>query len=150
MTNTHHNFGRVVILAAVFLAVLACTVVVPTVAQTPPSVSTKELKTLSISKKELKTLLATAKTPADQERLAAYYRDKAQYLRAKAQEFSDQADSMAGLPLGLESKRGIGCQCAFHYRYFSRLYAQEARDTEALAAQHNQLPQDYQSKAAQQ
>jgi hypothetical protein len=138
MTNTHHNFGRVVILAAVFLAVLACTVVVPAVAQTPPS----------ISKKELKTLLATAKTPADQERLAAYYRDKAQYLRAKAQEFSDQADSMAGLPLVLESKRGIGCQCAFHYRYFSKLYAQEAKDAEALAAQHNQLAQDYQSKAA--
>jgi hypothetical protein len=138
MTNTHHNFGRVVILAAVFLAVLACTVVVPAVAQTPPS----------ISKKELKTLLATAKTPADQERLAAYYRDKAQQLRAKAQEFSDQADSMAGLPLVLESKRGIGCQCAFHYRYFSKLYAQEAKDAEALAAQHNQLAQDYQSKAA--
>jgi hypothetical protein len=150
MTNTHHNFGRVVTLAAVFLAVLACTVVVRAVAQTPPSISTKELRTLSISKKELKTLLATAKTPADQERLAAYYRDKAQHLRAKAQEFSDQADSMAGLPLVLESKRGIGCQCAFHYRYFSKLYAQEAKDAEALAAQHHQLAQDYQSKAAQQ
>src|ERR1700730_13870233 len=147
MTNTHHNFGRVVIVAAVFLAVLACTVVV---AQTPPSISTKELKTVSISKKELKTLLATAKTPADQERLATYYRDRAQHLRAKAREFSDQADSMASLPAVLESKKGIGCQCAFHYRYFSKLYAQEAEDAEALAAQHNQLAQDYQSKAAQQ
>jgi hypothetical protein len=160
MTNAHHNFRRVVTLAAVFLAVLACTVVVRAVAQTSPSISTKELKTLSISKKELKTLsiskkelktlLATAKTPADQERLAAYYRDKAQQLRAKAQEFSAQADSMAGLPLVLESKRGIGCQCAFHYRYFSKLYAQQAKDAEVLAAQHNQLAQDYQSKAAQQ
>jgi hypothetical protein len=140
MTNAHHNFRRVVTLAAVFLAVLACTVVIRAVAQTPPS----------ISKKELKTLSATAKTPADQERLAAYYRDKAQHLRAKAQEFSAQADSMAGLPLVLESKRGIGCQCAFHYRYFSKLYAQQAKDAEALAAQHNQLAQDYQSKAAQQ
>jgi hypothetical protein len=149
MTNTHHNFGRVVTVAAV-LAVLACTVVVQAVAQTAPSISTQELKILSISKKELKTLLATAKTPADQERLAAYYRDKAQHLRAKAQEFSDHADSMAGLPLVLESKRGIGCQCAFHYRYFSKLYAQEAKDAEALAAQHHQLAQDYLSKAAQQ
>lgn len=61
MTNTHHNFGRVVTLAAVLLAVLACTVVVRAAAQTPAS----------ISKKELKTLLATATTPADQERLAA-------------------------------------------------------------------------------
>ena len=140
MTNTNHNFGRIVTLATVFLAVLACTVGVRVDAQTPPS----------MSKKELKTLLATAKTPADQERLAAYYRDKAQLLRAKAQEFSAHADSMAGLPAVLESKQGIGCQCAFHYRYFSKLYAQEAKDAEALAAQHNQLAQDYQSKAAQQ
>jgi hypothetical protein len=121
------------------VAVLACAVVVRAVAQTPPSTS----------KKELKTLLAAAKTPADQERLAAYYRDKAQHLRAKAQEFSAQADSMAGLPAVLESKQGIGCQCAFHYRYFSKLYTQEAKDAEALAAQHHQLAEDYQSKAAQ-
>jgi hypothetical protein len=131
MTNIHYNFGRVVNLMVVFLALLACTVVVRAVAQTPPS----------ISKKELKTLLATAKTPTDQERLAAYYRDKAQHLRAKAQEFSAQADSMAGLPAVFESKQGIGCQCAFHYRYFSKLYAQEAKDAEALAAQHHQLAQ---------
>jgi hypothetical protein len=103
-----------------------------------------------MSKKELKTLLATAKTPSDQQRLAAYYRDKAQHLRARAQEFSAQADSMAGLPAVLESKQGIGCQCAFHYRYFSKLYAQEAKDAEALAAKHRQLAEDYQSKAAQQ
>jgi hypothetical protein len=139
MTSTHHNFGRVVTLA-VFLAVLACTVVVEAGAQTPPG----------MSKKELKTLLATAKTPADQERLAAYYRDKAQLLRTKAQEFSAQADSMAGLPAVLESKQGIGCQCAFHYRYFSKLYTQEAKDAEALAAKHRQLAEDYQSNAAQQ
>jgi hypothetical protein len=131
MTNIHYNFGRVVNLMVVFLALLACTVVVQAAAQTPPS----------ISKKELKTLLATAKTPADQERLAAYYRDKAQHLTAKAQEFSAQADSMAGLPAVFESKQGIGCQCAFHYRYFSKLYAQEAKDAEALAAQHHQLAQ---------
>jgi hypothetical protein len=131
MTNIHYKFWRVVNLMVVFLALLACTVVVRAVAQTPPS----------ISKKELKTLLATAKTPADQERLAAYYRDKAQHLRAKAQEFSAQADSMAGLPAVFESKQGIGCQCAFHYRYFSKLYAQDAKDAEALAAQHHQLAQ---------
>jgi len=138
MTNRHHNFGRVVTVAF-FLAVLACNVAVRAVAQTPSS----------ISKKELRTLLATAKTPADQERLAVYYRDKAQHLSAKAQEFSAQADSMARLPLVFESKQGIGCQCAFHYRYFSQLYAQEARDAEALAAQHHQLAQDYQSKVVQ-
>src|SRR5258708_20876784 len=129
MTNTNHNFGRIVTLATVFLAVLACTVGVRVDAQTPPS----------MSKKELKTLLATAKTPADQERLAAYYRDKAQLLRAKAHEFSAHADFIPRLPPILESKQGIGCQCAFHYRYFSELYAQEAKDAETLAAKHREL-----------
>jgi hypothetical protein len=139
MTNTHHNFGRVVALTAVFQALLACTVVVRAVAQTPPS----------ISKKELKTLLATSHTAADQERLAAYYRDKAQQLRAKAQEFAAESDYLATQPSTIESKQGISCNCTSHYRYFSKLYAQEAKDAEALAAQHHPLAPDSQSKAAQ-
>jgi hypothetical protein len=140
MTNTHRNLGRVVILTAIFLTLLGSTVEVRAVEQTAPS----------ISKKELKQLLATAKTPADQERLAAYYRDKAQRLRAKAQEFSAQADYLATQPATIESKQGISCNCTSHYRYFSKLYAQEARDAEVLAAQHDQLAQDSQSKAGQQ
>jgi len=140
MTNTHHNFGQVITLTAVSLVLLACTLEVRAAAQIPPS----------ISKKELKTLLATAKTPADQERLAAYYRDKAQDLKAKAQEFSAQADYLATQPATIESKQGVSCNCTSHYRYFSKLYAQEAKEAEALAAQHDQLAQDYKSKAAQQ
>src|SRR5216684_669231 len=120
MTNTHRNFSRLVILPAVFLALLACTVA----AQTPPS----------LSKKALQTLLATAKTSADQERLAEYYRDKAQHLEAKAQEFSAQADYLATQPSTIESKQGISCNCMSHYRYFAKRYAQEATDAETLAA----------------
>jgi hypothetical protein len=93
-----------------FLALLACTVAVPAVAQTPSN----------LSKKELKALLATAKTPADQEQLAAYYRDKARHLRTKAQEFSAQADYLATQPATIESKQGISCNCTSHYRYFSK------------------------------
>src|SRR5258708_3422172 len=139
MTNTHHNFRQVITLTAVSLVLLACTLEARAAAQIPPS----------ISKKELKTLLATAKTPAEQERLAAYYRDKAQDLKAKAQEFSAQADYLATQPSAIEgkctrsflSKQGISCNGTSHYRYFSTLYAQEAEDAEALAAQHHQLAQ---------
>jgi hypothetical protein len=137
MTRTHHNFARPAILTAISLALLGFAIVDRTVAQTPPN----------LSKKEVKTLLATAKTPADQEQLAAYYRDKAKDLRAKAQEFAARAESMQGSPAVYESKQGIACQCAFHYRYFSKLYAQEAKDADRLAAQHDQLAK---SKAAQQ
>lgn len=139
MTTTHRNFGRLIILPAMFLALLACTVVVAAAAQTAPS----------LSKKELKTLLSTAKTPADQERLAEYYRDKAQQMMAKAQEFSAQADYLATQPATIESKQGISCNCTSHYRYFAKQYAQEATDAEKLAAEHDQLAQDYRSKAAQ-
>ncbi|MGB8012824.1 MAG: hypothetical protein WCF68_14520 [Terriglobales bacterium] len=138
MTNTRRNFGWLATLTTISLALLACTVTVQAVAQTPTSLSKKELKTLSAS---------TA--PADQERLAAYYRDKAQHLKAKAQEFSEQADYLAKQPATTESKQGISCNCTSHYRYFSKRYAQEAQDAETLAAKHEQLAQDYQSRAPQ-
>ncbi len=126
MTNTHHNLERLVILTAISLALLASTMVVRAVAQTPTSLSKKELKTLSA-------------TPAGQERLAEYYRNKAEHLRTKAQEFSAQADYLATQPATVESKQGISCNCTSHYRYFAKLYAQEAKDAETLAAKHDQL-----------
>jgi hypothetical protein len=129
MTSTHRIFGRQAALTAICLVLVACTfvcsLVVPAVGQTPPSLSKKEMKTLSA-------------TPAGQGRLAAYYRDKAEHLRAKAQEFAAQADYLATQPATIESKQGISCNCTSHYRYFSKLYAQEAKDAELLAAQHEQ------------
>src|SRR5882724_3104534 len=131
MTITHRNFGRFAPLAAIFLAVLACTAVVQA-AEASPSLSKKELKALS-------------ETPAGHQRLAAYYREKAQHLRAKAQEFSAQADYLATQPATIESKEGISCNCTSHYRYFSKLYAREASEAETLAAHQEQLAQEYRS-----
>ena len=126
MTNIHRTFRRLAASMTLPLALLACTVVVRAAAETPESLSKKELKTLS-------------ETPTNHERLAAYYREKAEHLRAKAQEFAAQADYLATQPATIESKQGISCNCTSHYRYFSKLYAQEARDAETLAAQHEQL-----------
>jgi len=108
------------------MALLTCTVIVQAAAENPANLSKKELKTLSA-------------TPANHERLAAYYREKAEHLRAKAQEFAAQADYLASQPATIESKQGISCNCTSHYRYFSKLYLQEAKDAETLAAQHEQL-----------
>ena len=99
MKNTHRSIGRFVTSAVLSLALLSCALVTGAAAET----------SANLSKKELKTLLATAKTPADQQRLAAYYRDKAQRLKAKAQEFSAQADYLATQPATVESKQGISC-----------------------------------------
>jgi siderophore synthetase component len=137
MTTTHRNFGQLALLAAIFLALLVGALVIETAAQTAPSLSKKELKTLSA-------------TPAGHQRLAAYYQEKAQYLRAKAQKFSAQADYLATQPATIESKQGISCNCTSHYRYFSKIYAQEAKDAETLAARHEQLAEDYKSKSVNQ
>jgi hypothetical protein len=59
---------------------------------------------------------------------------RAQRLTEKAQKFSAQADQLATQPATIESKQGISCNCASHYRYFSKLHAREAKDSEMLAA----------------
>jgi hypothetical protein len=137
MTGTHSNFGRLATSGAIFLALLVCTFVVQVTAQTPASYSKKELKALSA-------------IPSGHERLAAYYRDKAQHLREKAQEFSIQADYLATQPATIESKQGISCNCTGHYRYFSKLYAQDAKDADAMVAYHEQLAEEYKSKSVNQ
>ena len=139
MKTIYRKFERLAIVTVVSLALLACASTAAAVAGNSPT----------LNKKELKMLLATASTPADHQKLATYYHGEAQQLMAKSQEFSAQADILAKQPATIESKQGISCNCTSHYRYFSKLYAQEARDSETLAAQHDQLAQDYQAKPTQ-
>ena len=96
-----------------------------------------------ISNKELKTLLATAKTPSDHQKIAAYYHDRAQHLNAKAQEFSEQAALYANQPATIQSKQGTSCICPKHFEHFAKLYAQEAQESEMLAAKHEKIAQEY-------
>jgi hypothetical protein len=96
----------------------------------------------NLSKQEVKAL-ASSKTAADHQRLAAYYHGRARALNVKAQDYAAQAEAPTGQP-NLESKQGTSCNCPSHYRYFSRLYTQEAQEAEALAAQHEQEALRYQ------
>ena len=124
MKEKIYNVGRDVTL----LVVLSCAFVAGMSAENSPP----------LSKKELKALLASAKMPADHHRLAEYYRNKAQRLTVKAQEFSAKADQLATQPATIESKQGISCNCASHYRFFAKRYAQEAKEAETLAAQQDE------------
>ena len=94
----------------------------------------------TLSKKELKTLLATAQTPSDHQKIAAYYSDQAKRLNAKAQEFSAQAD--VPMPRSLQRwnpSRGFRpCPPAIS-AIGQSVYAQEAKDSEALATQHDEV-----------
>src|ERR1700674_5823746 len=93
MTNTHHTFGRLAVLT-LSLALLACTVAVRAAAETPASLSMKEIKSLSA-------------TPANHERLAAYYREKAEHLTAKAKALAGGAS----LPPRAATNRGTERVC---------------------------------------
>ena len=123
------NFARLAV--SVALAVALCGFV--SAAETQPNLSNHELK----------TLLATARTPSDHQKIAAYYRDRAQYLNAKAQEFSAQAALYANQPATIQSKQGTSCICPKHFEHFAKLYAQEAQESEMLAAKHEKIGQDF-------
>ena len=96
-----------------------------------------------LSHKELKTLLATANTRTDHQKLATYYHDRAQSLRVKAQEFSEEAARYANQPATMQSKQGISCLCPAHFQHFAKLYAREAEESEVLAARHEKIEQEY-------
>ena len=96
----------------------------------------------TLSKKELNNL-AASKNPGDQQTIAEYYKDKAHRLTTKSEEFANQAEILAKEPATIESKQGISCNCPSHFRYFSKLYAQEAAEAQAEAEHHGRLAQEY-------
>src|SRR5208337_4811676 len=120
-------------------AILISLVLLPSLmaAQATPNNSSQ------LSKKELKTISATRSNSTAQARLAEYYRDKARELTAKAQDFSAQAHALAKQPALNESKMGIACNCENHYRYFAKLYSEEAQESEIPADHHEQLAKLY-------
>jgi hypothetical protein len=101
----------------------------------------------TLSKKELKNL-AASRNPADQQKLAEYYKDKSHGLTTKSEEFAKQAEILAKQPATIESKQGISCNCPSHFRYFSKLYAQEAAEAQAEAERHERLAQEYSANKA--
>jgi hypothetical protein len=111
------------------------------------SLSVAAEKSGTLSMKELKNLAASG-NPADQQKLAEYYKDKAQRLTTKSEEFAKQAEILAKQPATIESKQGISCNCPSHFRYFSKRYAQEAAEAQTEAERHERLAQEYSAKKA--
>ena len=129
------NIQRLVrsVLVVTFSTALALTTVA---AQTAPSQTIPRL-----SKKEVKTLLATATTAEDHQKLADYYRNKAQRSDAESERFAKQAQFLES-----HSKPGVPSGAAKSYRYISRQYAEDAWESEALAAEQEKLAQASQIK----
>jgi len=96
-----------------------------------------------LSMKELKVLIATAKTPAEHRRIAAYYHHQANDLKAKDHE--EMAAIYLKQPLSFEGKFPYGTVGYSHCRTFADLFAKQAKEAEALASLHEDI-----AKAAEQ
>jgi len=112
----------------------------------PVAMAAKDKQVLT--KKELKVLLKTASEPADHQKIAEYYRQKALRLRADAKEHLEMAETYAKNPslATLESKQGVPLAGASHCRRWAQLDAEQAKEAEALAALHEDMAKQAEQK----
>ncbi len=93
----------------------------------------------NLTRKELKGLIASAKTPADHERIAAYYRAEAQRFEGKYREHEEELAEYYKNPWGYPSKyptRGDHCRSlASHYKMAAERAIAFAEMHEKLAKQ---------------
>lgn len=92
-----------------------------------------------LSRKELKALIASAKTRADHERIAAYYREEAERLEAKHREHEeDLAEYYKNPPRYPGKYPTMGDHC----RSLADYYKRAAKRAATLAEMHEQLAQE--------
>jgi hypothetical protein len=101
----------------------------------------------TISNTELKVLLKTAKTPAEHQKIATYYRQEAARLKQSAKEHGELAVIYKQNPPNpaMEAKHGTSVEGASHCNRWAELDAEQAKEAEALAVLHEGM-----AKAAEQ
>ena len=102
-----------------------------------------------ITKKEFKTLLKTAKEPVEHRKIAEYYRQEAARLTASAKEHEELAEIYAKNPPfpAMEAKHGTSFgQGAPHCKRWAELSAEQAKESMALAAMHEEMAQAAEKK----
>lgn len=91
-----------------------------------------------LTSKQLRALIANAKTPEDHQKLAAYYRDKAEQAKAEAAEHEKMLAAYNQNPTTHPSARTRSAP-ADHCRALIRLFNGEQKEELALADQHDQM-----------
>jgi len=123
---------------AVFSVVtLAFVMTVSAIAQTPLALQSKPEH---LGKQQLNTLIATAKTPAEHERIAKYYREKALDYLAQAKDHEAMvAAYKANSALSNDKNQAstIG-----HCEYFVQTFKALADNSQDLAALHERMAKD--------
>lgn len=122
--------------------VIAAAIIALTMSSIGPAYSVGQESKPVITKKEFKALLKTAKEPADHQKIAEYYRQKADRLRAEAKEHVEMAEDYTKNPTfaAMEVKQGASFgQGASHCRRWAQLDEQEAQEAQALATLHEDM-----------
>lgn len=126
---------RLISIAALLFALA---VVIPVQGQ---SVATS--KTDTLSKQQLLTLIATAKTPAEHQRLADYYKGQAQYYLAQSTLHQEMAAAYKKNPA---SSAKFATGSAHHCDFFAQSFKQTATQMQNLANMHEQMAKDAEAK----
>ena len=118
------------------LSVLALTLLmtVAALAQTP---STPKEKPEHLSKQQLKALIATAKTPAEHERIATYYHEQAQDYLAQSKEHEEMLKAYKQNNSLSNSKSRAGT--IDHCQYFVEKFEEMSTKSQELAKLHEEM-----------
>jgi hypothetical protein len=88
--------------------------------------------------RDLRTALKAAKTPEDHERIAAYYKAKAEKLNAKAADYQEAAMTYRHSPM---VKNLTSPTTAARYEYLAEGYREEAKANREWAASQEEMAQ---------
>lgn len=94
----------------------------------------------SLSKKQVNALIAAAKTPADHQRIAAYYHAQAEQYLAESNAHAKMAVELASNPATNNSKRAAGT--VQHCQYLAQSLKTKSLQAEKLAGEHEQMAQE--------
>jgi hypothetical protein len=127
--------------AALPVLSLAFAITVAVFGQTP---STQQPKPEHLSKQQLNTLIATAKTPAEHERIAQFYEAKAREYRVQEQEH----EAMVAAYKANSSLSNYKNQTSTisHCEYFVQIFRELAVKSDELAQLHEQMAKDAEQK----
>ena len=119
------------------------TVLMMTAAGLAQTSSAPQTKPEHFSKQQLNTLIATAKTPAEHQRIAQYYQAKAQDYLAQAKEHEQMLAAYNANPsIGGKSRAAFINHC----EYFVKSFKELAVKSQELATLHDQMAKDVEQK----
>lgn len=93
-----------------------------------------------LSKRQLNTLIATAKTPAEHQRIAEFYLSQAQDYFAQSKEHAQMAEQYKNNPIRNNSKAVFST--VNHCEYWAQKFSEMAAKSQELAKQHEQMATD--------